>query len=69
MEQEKNKKENKISNENKSKSSKLKIKTQTNITPPGHDPSKDKVTKGFSNDESTLGGSDTFQPNFPDAQY
>jgi hypothetical protein len=42
-------------------------KTQKYIAPPRYNPSKDKVTKGISNDESMIGGSDTFQPNFPDA--
>jgi hypothetical protein len=74
MEEEKrNKNDNKISKENEStkekdkEKRKGKEKIQELIAPPRYNPSKDKVTKGFSNDESMIGGSDTFQPNFPDA--
>ena len=64
-EKENNKKEYKNSEEKKSP--KIKAKTQEYISPPRIDASKDKVTKGLTNDESTLGGSDTGQLIFPDS--
>lgn len=63
-----NKTNNPKSNKKKSSPEKdSKIIIQDYINPPSHDPSKDKVTKGLTNDECTLGGSDTFLPNFPDS--
>ena len=55
-------------NTKEKKSTQKEEKTQNFIAPPIYDASKNKVTMGLSNDESTIGGSDMFQPNFPDSQ-